>query len=461
MPLAPRRVFHVSYLIWSLVVIAAWLSSEPLGHDEAAYAVGGDLLAHGHASPWLHRSVGMHLLALPGVLAGGAELALRVPAVLFALAFPFALRRVGRPISERAAAWSLPILALMPEVIGRGHTLLSDLPAATCVLVGLATLVEELEREDGPRLRLALAAPWLAGAFYLRYASAAPVAAILVLLLVVYARRLAARPGALVGFAAALALLLVPHVVQAITLTGAPLGILRFSSSAAGRHDFGEGLVTYLSPARLGWYGLAAPVLLAGALGGAFLRAPGGRRVPVVYAFVAFAQVIALGLLVHAEPRYIYVAIALLAVLGVEVLARLAERITIRARHASAVLLGALLVVPVAAGARTHVRERAWRTHVIQAAEEIRRDAAGRPCLIVSRRFTQLMWYSGCASSGQAPLAGVAAGQRVYVVFFPRTEAPFTPADLAALERAPVEKRVLADDPERYRMVRVLARGAR
>src|SRR5204862_181833 len=46
----------------------------------------------------------------------------------------------------------------------------------TFLLAGTAVIVAEVTREDGPRRRTLLAAPLLAAALYLRYASCVPIA---------------------------------------------------------------------------------------------------------------------------------------------------------------------------------------------------------------------------------------------------------------------------------------------
>jgi hypothetical protein len=463
---SPRLLFRLALGTWIVILLGSWLCAGPLGHDESAYAVGGARLAAHLPSPWLYRSVGMHVLALPGVLLGGSELALRLPAVLFAILYLFAVRRVGRLLSESAGAWAAAVAVGMHGLSLRGHELLSDLPSATCVLMGLAVLAEELERDDGPRPRVALAAPWLAAGFYLRYASVVPIALVLSLAALVWWRRLRARPWPLLGFAALLALLLAPHVAQAMATVGSPLGIIRYSSGVPRRDYFGDGLVGYLFGNPFLAYGVVAtPVLLAGLVSVAWPPPPGpGRRAARVLWLVAVTQIVILGLMSHAQPRYIYVALSLLVVLGVDLVARRTqERGVGTAWRRAAFALVALAALGVLVGAPLAARHsHTWLAPIVEAGAVIRRDASGRPCHVVSRRFTQLMWYGGCETGNQGPHPEeLERFPLVYGVWFEGTAGTTIPEDFrlgsgVALSAAPVEKR-----PGRFEILRMTPPAAR
>ncbi len=438
------------------IVVVSWRLGGPLGHDEAAYAIGGKALLAGHGSPWLYRSVGMHALAAFGVAAGGSELALRVPAVIFAIGFVLAVRRVGRLFGADRAAWAMAVIAGMHGVILRGHELLSDLPSTTCLLVAIATLAEELERDDGPRWRVVAVAPWLAAAFYLRYASCVPIALIGATTALVWWRRVIARPLPLVATAALLVALLVPHALQAIDATGSPLGIVRYSSDVPYHLYVGDGLVTYLFGNPLLAYGvLAAPVLLVG-LASIARPSRDARRPAMALWLVSASQIVVLGFISHAMTRYIYLALTLLVVLGVDGIARAAadlEPSRLIARGAVAlVALGWAGVM--AATLVLGLRAEDWKTPIVDAAALVRADAHGRPCHVVSRRFAQLMWYSGCESGNQPPLPDeLDRHALVYGVWFPGTPGTPGPEAFHRGDGAPLSAVDLADTP-RLRVTR-------
>jgi hypothetical protein len=411
MPLltTPRALFRAALAAWLVIVLASWLLGGPLGHDEAAYAIGGAARLAGKPLPWLYRSEGMHLLAMPGLLAGGSELALRLPSVVIAIGLLFSVRRVGDRLGRGAGAWAAAVVVGTHGLAMRGHELLSDVPSTACLLMAIAILAEELERDGGPRYRLMGAAVWLATGFYLRYASCVPIAIIGAAATLVWWRAILARPAPVAATLALFAALIAPHVVQSIAATGSPLGIIRYSADVPYHLYVGDGLVTYLTGNAFVRYGVvAAPVLLAGLI--SVVRPPAaGRRPARLLWLVALGQIVVLGLRSHAMTRYVYVALVLLIVLGVDAIARAAARPGFArwAPRARQVALGLVVLSWLGVAAAViglGLRGRDWRTPIVEAAAVVKADAAGRPCHVVSRRFTQLMWYAGCESGTQRPL---------------------------------------------------------
>ncbi len=451
-----RRLFTAALVAWTLILLIGWLTDGPLGHDEAAYAIGGDALLRGHQPPWLYRSVGMHVIAALGVLAGGSDVALRAPAVVLAIGFLFAVRHAGRRLlGGEAGAWAAAIVVGTHALALHGHELLSDLPSTAALLMGAATLAGELARADGPRWRILAAAPWLAAAFYLRYASCVPIAMIVVGAGLVWGRRARALP--LLATAGLLALLLVPHALHAIAETGSPLGIIRFSSGVPRRAYVGEGLATYLLRNPLRFYGvLAAPVLLAGLA--SVVRPPDTTRKPARYLWlVAVAQIVTLGLISHGVPRYIFFGLMALLVLGVDALGRLARAHAPRpALRRVALALVATSWLGVAIGVIAGGAVDDWRGPVVDAAAVLRRDAAGQPCHVVTHRFTQMMWYGACeVGDWTAPGAKLERGERVYRVWTMRS--PGTPPleSFTAATPVPLDLIEIGADPGRYQVTRI------
>jgi hypothetical protein len=445
-----EAMFRGVIVVWIVIVVVGWTSGGPLGHDEAAYAIGADAALDGGASPWLYRSPGMHVLASFGVLAGGSELALRLPAMLIAIAFLFALRRAGDAIAPGAGVWAAASIIGMHAIALRGHELLSDLPATTCTLAAIAIAVAELRRDDGPRWRIVLVAPLLAAAFYVRYATALPIALICALAAIAWWRSIAKRPLPVVATAAALAVLAIPHVVHAIDVTGSPTGILALSAGVPRRDYVGEGLVSYLAGNPFVVYGALSPLLVFG------LVAVRRRDRAIRFAWgVAVGQIVGLGLLSHGQPRYIFVALALLCILGVAEIARVfdARRRAIALAVVGAAALGTLAAT-IVRGARDD-----WRTPIPEAAEQIRRDAGGRPCEVVSRRFAQLMWYTGCRRGGQEPdYSLLDRGHAIYCVWLDRTPGIPDRDDIAARAPAPLDLIDVARE-DRYVVTRIERRA--
>lgn len=387
--MSDRRLLLAAALAWFAVAILAIALGPPLGHDESAFAVS----ARGGGPAWVYRSVGVSMIAHVGVALGGAEWQLRLVSAVLGTGIIFGAFALGRAtLSPRTGAWAACIIAGAHPFALRSSELIGDLPATACVLAGLAVLAGELQRDDGPRWRMLAAAPAFAAAFYLRYGSApiillgAGAAALL------WWRAVLRRPLVVLASAALFALLLAPHFLQSLHETGSLTGILRVSSQMPRRAYAGEGLVTYLTSNAFRFYGaLVAPLMLCGLV--SLLRLPADWRPRVFLAVVALGQLVLLGVQSHAQPRYVFIATVLLVLLGLDGLARFAPA---RLRTlALPVVVTAWLGVVVAVPFYTRFLATA-RAPITAAAQAIRTDAAGRPCLVVAKAVTQLMWYTGC-----------------------------------------------------------------
>src|SRR5262249_10344985 len=153
------------------------------------------------------------------------ELALRLLPTVLGIGFVLAAAWLARGVvGGAAAAWAVAALAGSFQLVRRSSELLSDLPAAACLLAGTALVVGGLAREAGPPRRLVLAAPWLAAAFYIRYGSLLAIAAIGGAALAVGWRAALRRPWIALTTIGLFALLLVPHLVASQAVTGSPLG---------------------------------------------------------------------------------------------------------------------------------------------------------------------------------------------------------------------------------------------
>jgi 4-amino-4-deoxy-L-arabinose transferase-like glycosyltransferase len=413
--LTDRRLLTAALAAWGVVAVIGLVLGPSLGHDEAAFA----LAARGEAPPgrWLYRSEGTIAIARIGVALGGATWQLRLGSALLSPLVIVAVYAVGRAaFSARTGAWAAVVLAGAHPMGLRSAELLSDLPAAACLLGGVALLVGELDRRspiagggdpdgsaggagdkaprgidrvDGPRWRLVLAGPVFAAAFYLRYGSAPVIAFAIAVAGAMWWRAVLRRPLRVLAMGAVLAGLVVPHLLYSRAVTGTLLGILEVSAGMPRRAYVGEGLVTYLTRNPLLFYGfLVAPVMIAGLAGLVRLR----HRAAWYLAIVALGQIVSLGIQSHGQPRYVFFATALLVVLGVEVLAR--SRLA-RPRVALALALASWLGVAIAAPIYYRYLDDT-RAPIVAAGQAIRASSGGRPCAVVALIAPQLMWHSGC-----------------------------------------------------------------
>ena len=384
--LTTRRLVAAAIAAWLVAAAIGLVIGPPLGHDEAAFAI----VARGDqpVGAWLYRSDGMVAIARLGVALGAADWQLRLASAVLGTAIVIAAYAVGRAaFTARTGAWAAVVVAGAHPMVLRSPHLLGDLPAAAAVLGGIALLAGELERAAGPRWRIAAAAPLFAAAFYLRYGSAPVIAVALAAAALLWWRTLAARPLPALAALALLAALLLPHLVRSALATGSPLGILTISAGMPRRAYVGEGLVTYLTSNPLQFYGvLIAPAMLAGVVGLVQTR----RRAPWFLAIVALGQIVALGLNNHGQPRYVFIAAVLLAVNGVDTVARIG-RPRVALAMVAATWLGAVVAQVVVCRSVARID-----TPIVRAADAVRADAAGRRCAAVAAVAPQVAWYSGC-----------------------------------------------------------------
>jgi hypothetical protein len=391
------RWLLVAALAYTAVVVAVVLVPERvLGHDEAVYAVGVRGLSSGSAADEypLHRSIGMRLVAAPGVLAaGGDERVMRVPFALLALAYLFAVYRIGRHHGGAAAgALAAAVMATTSLFTWRAAEMLSDIPSAFLLLV--FTHLCTIDDPRGAARRAALAGLLAATAVYVRYGSA-PVVPI------VFAVAFVSEPARrrwLVAAAACCALAMAPFLVWSVLETGSLLGVFDHAERLGQRRYYGEGLWFYLRT----W-----PVTLAGPVTGVIAalglvvglaawrptRAPTTTSVRAwrLFATAALGQIIALGLRVHGEPRFIFFALTVLVIVAA---CWLAARP--RAWRA-AVIAVALTAVPSAVWTvLRHDRAAQRRIPFSEATDVIRADARGARCLAYSTEVPMTVWYTGC-----------------------------------------------------------------
>jgi 4-amino-4-deoxy-L-arabinose transferase-like glycosyltransferase len=423
-----RRLLGAAVLAWAIVAAMHLIAGPPLGHDEAAFAI----LARGDGPLWLYRSRGVVELARLGLALGGADWQLRLPAAVLGLGFVPAVYAVGRAaFSARTGAWAAAVVCGAHPMMIRSAELLGDLPAAAGVLAGIAALVGELGRPGGARWRIALAAPAFAAAFYLRYGSAPVIAIAGLAALALWWRAIVARPLPILATVALFAALLVPHVIHSLDHTREVLGVLHWSAGTPRLAYPGEGLVTYLTSNPFAYYGaLVAPVMIAALVALVGLARTLRSRPAWLLAAVALGQLIAIGIESHAQPRYVFVAVALLVVLGVETLRRLRGRLA-RPRLALALALAAWLAIAIGTVPYDRMIARS-RATITAAAAAIRADHRAGGCMVIAELASQLMWYTRCEGTRlDVVVPSTLADHDRYLV-----STPYTPLDGPAFAAA-------------------------
>ena len=309
---------------------AVWLIGQaiPLGWDESVYASKSrSLLTDIPSSTWaIYRAPGLPVVGLLGGAFGFTDANLRAVAVVLnlgALAMAWAFARVlWGPL---AAIVALLTIVGSPVVIAEIALFHTDLPSAGLLLALMLLVWYEFERRPEPSRLLIAAAPLAALAFYVRYGSILPIGGIGIAAVVLWHRSMLRNKG-LVGLTVALAaLLFAPHILEAISRTGSPLGII---TSAGEQVDTSEPIAT--AARYLGWlpsqlaHRLGFVVMLAGVVHAAIVAFDAIRRRelgPVarryLWLFVP-AGVTTVGLIVqsHAEQRYVLFPVLLAIIAG-------------------------------------------------------------------------------------------------------------------------------------------------
>jgi len=321
-PWAWLRWGGVMILVLVIVLLPLILDGGTLGHDESAYALKArQWLEDTPGSGWSpHRGTGMSGFGYLVLAAGGHEAGLRSIGLLGAGALALGAWVLGNRMANPRVGGLAAIGAVAgPAVFHRGTEYLSDLPAAALLVVATAIVWRQMgDKEQLDYGLLWFLAPAL-GAFYLRYQSALSLGLMLLTATILWWPKIRSRPGPLTWLGLLGLLGLAPHMVQSLDLTGTPWGILLNTSRGAVRAYIGEGLGDYAD--QFSWHlgGYALPIALIAAIAGlvGWWRSATIRRRLVYLVAPALVQVLALGLISHGEPRFVFFPVALVVVLNV------------------------------------------------------------------------------------------------------------------------------------------------
>ncbi|SDN60995.1 Dolichyl-phosphate-mannose-protein mannosyltransferase [Streptomyces wuyuanensis] len=330
-----------------------------------------------------------------------------------------------------AARWTTPhravvVVALLLSGLGflrRVPEFLNDIGTTGLLLIVVFLLTRAQEVRHSRALPVAAAVA--VGAIHMRYGSVGNLLAIALAALFAYGPRAWLDQGRRLAVALAVLLVgLLPHFVHATRHTGSPLGLILWAGSQANRVYVGDGLVYYLAifPYRLagdlGALVMAGGLLLtARALRARHDGAPVTRR-PVFLGSSSVLVFVVLGLVTDGEPRFVYLPVVLLTVLGVEAVA---ERTGRWGRGLLAALAG--LAGLTTAGTAQVVAHGAMpgpdrlSRSVAPVAERL---ATEGPCLLVTGYEPEMGWYSGCDAVTYAQYRRMAPppGTRVTLVLF-------------------------------------------
>ena len=443
------------------IVLPLVLNGGTLGHDEAAYGVKAKSWLEGTPDTgWSrHRATGMSVYGYVVLAIGGAEGGLRMIGLAGLLALIVGVWVLGdRMGNPRVAALAAIGIVAGPALLRRGTEYLSDVPSAALLVFGMVIVWREFAMRDLPTYRLLWFLPLAWVAFYLRYQSLLSIGLIGVVTLILWWPKIKTRPGPLMALAVVGVVGLIPHALEAMDFGGTPWAILAYTGGIAERAYVGEGLVDYAALMAWPLAGFVGPVASIAALGGLIgqWQDPKFRERYLFLLVPAILQVLALGLLSHGEPRFVFFPLALVMVAGaLSVDSWLAGRAG-RGVEAVALGLGMLLfgsLVLATGSVRRGVENRAAVNQPIElAAEEASTISGEDTCAVMTTPAPQVTYYSECSTRifhpGADPIQEVDAldGDNKYMILVEAGRRQPNEAELAALVDLTVGEPILIEE---------------
>jgi len=394
--------------------IALLVSNGPLGHDEAVYAVKARSWLEGTPASGfeIYRPIGMPVVGWALLHLGDSEAVLRSFGVVSSALALGGLWFFGRSVfSPAAGLLAAGLFVGAPDFVRRAPEFLNDVAAAALLVLVMGIVWHFLDRSQGRGWSVVWAAPLAAAAFYLRYGAVTSLLMICVVAAALWWR--ATRDGwrqiTLTGgiFIA----LLIPHAVTALAETGSVFGILTRANEAAGREYLGEGFLTYLRwlPGDLagdlvGTVMITGTILLVVVAARSILRrslTSESRRVLFV-GLAAWLMIVAGGITVHAEERYVFLSVMLLTLLGSHTLLRMARWLPHPITTICLVVVVGLVALQFAVSFHTidgNLDDLAVHRQVLVDAAAAIDDASPGSCSVATSYTPQITWYSGCATT--------------------------------------------------------------
>lgn len=416
----PWEWWALAGLVAAFAVGAGWVASEPtpLGHDESVYALWARHWLEGTPGTGVsdHRAPGLPvLLAIVRAAGFAGEGALRAVGVMAGVATVAATWALGRLVAGAVpGVLAAGLVASSPRMVEESARALTDVPATALVVALAAVLWWQLQRAEGPSWWLLAAAPLAAGAFYLRYAAALPVGLLGLAALAVWWPVVRRHAGKVVAVAAATAALHAPFLVWAVVAHGDPLHPLLAGRAEEDTALGGLARLAVELPFETAGPVWAVAAVAATVLGGRRLAAAvrGGRwddraRAAAWLLAAGWVVVVVTAAAHRPIPRYLLVAVALLAVLAAAEGWALRSRLGMPARWEHGLLAAAAvgLVVYGFVGTVWVHGNRQWRTLVYEPQRAAVTQLAGEtPCAVATGRIPVVTWYSGCVAVSHGEL---------------------------------------------------------
>ncbi|MDQ0602976.1 hypothetical protein QF037_007321 [Streptomyces canus] len=444
----PPGVCFGAILVLATALWAWFQPKEPhMAHEEAVYAnKARSLLDVTPDAGWgIYRPIGLPVLGRIALSVHSDVGALRCVALVLLL---FTLTTVhiaaSNWLSPRQAILVLLLLLSGIGFLRRTPEYLNDIGATGLLLVVVFLVVRVQEKENSKAL---LVLPlFVLAAFYLRYGVVGNLLAVAVAAVISYGPRAWAAHRLHIAIAGTVLLFgLLPHFWYAAQTTGSPLGIILSATDQAERAYMGDGLVYYLAifPYRLagdlGAVVMTVGILVAGRAAQRLRHQLGGEnsgmddRRRVFLGMSSLLIFVVLGVATDGEPRFVFLPVILLTMLGVSGLAKLATQWGSPTLAVVTVL--AAVTIPGTAQVIAHgamPSPNRLNDSTVPVARALRSED---PCLLVTGYEPTMGWYSGCDAMTYTQFRALTppTNIRVSLIIFERGRLQPGPASLKRL----------------------------
>jgi hypothetical protein len=311
----------------TFAVLVSFNRTYILGADESVYAT--------KARSWIetapadqfeiYRPIAMPVIGWAILQFDSSESALRLFGVVTGALAAGALFALIALVTNIPLAVATTALVVSSYLFLRQSPLFLNDVASSGLLFACLVLVYRHYLSRGTTVSIYAVAPLAALAFYLRYGAITPLAVIAIMTVLLLLARFLRTSSEFIHVQRTLVVgiaLLLPHLAYSFITTKSFFGIIDAADRAAHRTYMGEGLIQYIRwlPGEIGGLPLGICALVGTMVVIVLLAVPHwrDRYIGIVWlGCIGLATFILTGLFTHAEPRYVFFPMALLAGVGV------------------------------------------------------------------------------------------------------------------------------------------------
>lgn len=328
-------------LISSIVLVYSLTKSQPLVHDEAVYLTEArSWMSDAPASEFrVYRPIGLAVIGWILLHFTDSDQSLRLIGIVFAFFTTLFLFLLVNSLSGvRAAILSVLLMLSSGLFLQNAPNFLNDVPSSGFIFGILWVLWRYFQTAGKSKLIFLL--PALIGlAFYLRYGTVINFAAIGFISMLLFWKKFSLKENkeysGIIWSILITLIVLIPFFYISISTGNGLTGVLSRGGGAAGRKFLGEGLIDYIKyiPYELGGWAFGFFILLGVIFTVVIPIITKIKKESHLGIFwvgsIAMLHLFISGLLVHAEPRYIFFSATILASVGAIAFIYLIDRMRI------------------------------------------------------------------------------------------------------------------------------------